>query len=253
MALFTSGSAYEDFMGRYSRRLAPLFAEFAGISSGMAVADVGAGTGALTAELVRLGATVAAADPSPEFVASLRQNLPDVEAHQAPAEQLPWPDGAFDAVLAQLVVTFMRDAPAGVAEMRRVVRPGGTVAACMWDREGMELLAAVNRTQGAFGSSGPMPEARTLYRTREEIESLFADGFGEMTSELLEVECSYRDFDELWTSLLGGVGPAGAWAVSLGVAERDAARAELHRQLGEPGGSFALRARAWATRARLGT
>jgi ubiquinone/menaquinone biosynthesis C-methylase UbiE len=253
MALFASGSAYEDFMGRYSRRLAPLFAEFAGVSSGMRVADVGAGTGALTAELVRLGAEAAAVDPSPEFVAALRENVPGVDAHEGPAERLPWADGAFDAALAQLVVAFMSDAPVGVAEMRRVVRPGGTVAVCMWDREGMELLAAVSRTQQAVAASGPMPEARMRYRTREEIESLFAAGFAGMSTELFEVECTYRDFDELWTSLLGGAGPAGAWAASLKGDAREAARLELHRQVGAPHGAFALRGQAWATRARRDT
>src|ERR1044071_4101709 len=121
-AFRVDGDAYDDFMGRYSTRLAPLFADFAGVASGRRVLDVGAGTGALTAELVRRGAEVAAADPSPPFAAALRERFPGVEVEQAPAEQLPWPDGSFEAALAQLVVTFMRDAPAGVEEMRRVVR-----------------------------------------------------------------------------------------------------------------------------------
>jgi ubiquinone/menaquinone biosynthesis C-methylase UbiE len=249
VALFESDTAYDAFMGRYSTRLAPLFADFAGIEHGAGVAEAGAGTGALTSELVRRGADVAAADPAPAFVAALRARLPNVEVHEAPAEELPWPDGRFDAALAQLVVTFMRDAPAGVAELRRVVRPGGTVAVCMWDREGMEMLAAVHRTQRALSSGGPMPEARTLYRTREEIESLFADGFSGLTTELLTVESAYSGFDEFWAALAGGAGPAGAWASELDGEEREAARAELHRQLGGPQGEFTLGAKAWATRA----
>ena len=83
------GDAYDDFMGRYSTLLARRFADFAGIGSGMRVLDVGAGTGALTAELVSRGASAAAADPSPEFVAAFRQRFPDVEVHEAPAEELP--------------------------------------------------------------------------------------------------------------------------------------------------------------------
>jgi SAM-dependent methyltransferase len=237
-------------MGRYSRRLAVRFAEFADIGPGSAVADVGAGTGALTTELVGRGAKVAAADPSAELVAALRERHPEVEAHEAPAEQLPWDDGAFDAALAQLVVSFMRDARAGIAEMRRVVRPGGTVAVCMWDRDGMEMLAAVRRTQEALSSSSPAIATDARYRTREEIESLFDGAFTGMASELLEVESTYGDFDELWTSILGGAGPAGAWAASLGERERETARTELHRQVGEPHSSFTLRAVAWATRAR---
>src|SRR5436305_422920 len=142
-----SEAAYDKFMGRYSVRLAPVFADFAGIEAGQRVLDVGAGTGALTAELARRDADVAAAEPAPSLVAALRSRLPSADVRQAGAEDLPWPDASFDAALAQLVVTFMSDAPAGVAEMRRVVRPGGVVAICMWDRDGMEMLAAVSHTQ----------------------------------------------------------------------------------------------------------
>src|SRR4051812_19813338 len=113
MSLFeVTGSSYDNFMGRYSMPLAPKFADFAGIASGTAVVDVGAGTGALTMELVPRGAEVAAAEPSGSFVTELQQRLPDVAVHAAPAERLPWPDERFDAALAQLVVTFMDDAPA---------------------------------------------------------------------------------------------------------------------------------------------
>jgi ubiquinone/menaquinone biosynthesis C-methylase UbiE len=249
VTLFESDAAYDAFMGRYSTRLAPLFAEFAGVEAGARVVDVGAGTGALTSELVRRRADVSAADPAPAFVAALRSRLPQVDVREAPAEELPWPDGRFDAAVAQLVLTFMRDAPAGVAEMRRVVRTGGIVAACMWDRDGMEMLAAVNRTQQALRVGGPMPEARNLYRTRAEIESLFGDGFTDRTTEVLTVESTYSGFEEFWEALAGGAGPAGAWASALEGERREAARAELLRQLGEPSGSFTLAAAAWATRA----
>jgi ubiquinone/menaquinone biosynthesis C-methylase UbiE len=243
------GDAYDDFMGRYSTRLAPKFADFAGVGARTSVLDVGAGTGALTSELVRRGADVAAADPSGNFVTALQQRLPDIAVHAAPAESLPWPDERFDAALAQLVVTFMADAPAGVGEMRRVVRPGGTVAVCMWDREGMEMLAAIQRTQRALASEGASTEGAARYRSRGEIESLFADGFEGMATELLEVESHYTGFDEFWGALNGGAGPAGHWVLSLDADQRDRAYAELHRQVGEPGGPFALAGRAWATRA----
>jgi SAM-dependent methyltransferase len=245
-----SDTAYVNFMGRYSIRLAPVFADFAGIEKGRRVVDVGAGTGALTSELVRREADVAAADPSPPFVAALERRFPGLDVQAAPAEKLPWPDDTFDAALAQLVVTFMNDAPAGIAEMRRVVRPGGTVAVCMWDRTGMEMLAAVHRTQETVpGTAGPT-EARTLYRTREEIEGLFAgEGFAAVETELLEVESEYAGYDELWGTLVDGAGPAGAWMRSLGDEERAAAREELRRQVGDPADAFSLRGRAWATRA----
>lgn len=245
--MFESDSAYDAFMGRYSRRLAPVFADFAELADGSSVADVGAGTGALTGELAARGLRVAAADPSPQFVDAIRAHLPEADVHVAPAEELPWADERFDASLAQLVVAFMSDANAGVGEMRRIVKPGGTIAVCMWDRQGMEMLAAVWRAREAIGSRAPMTDAR--YRTREEIESLFGDGFENMRTELIETDASYAGFDEFWSVLSGGAGPAGAWLATLEGEQRDAAHAELYRQLGEPAGPFTLRAKAWATRA----
>jgi ubiquinone/menaquinone biosynthesis C-methylase UbiE len=241
-----SDTSYDNFMGRFSMPLAPVFADFAGITSDASVVDVGAGTGALTVELLRRGATVAAADPSQPFAASLGRRFPDVDVRAAPAEELPWPDESFDAALAQLVITFMSDAPAGVAEMRRVVRPGGTVAVCMWDRDGMEMLSAIHRTQATLDPSQPTPEQRTNhYRTRDEIEPLVGEG---VEIELLEVEGAYAGFDELWSSVRFGAGPAGAWVKTLDEAQLEAAQAELHRQVGEPSGAFTLRGRAWAAR-----
>jgi ubiquinone/menaquinone biosynthesis C-methylase UbiE len=245
--MFDSDSAYDAFMGRYSRRLAPVFADFAGIGDAASAADVGAGTGALTTELVARGLRVAAADPSPQFVDALQTRLPDVDARVAPAEELPWDDESFDASLAQLVVAFMRDAPAGMREMRRIVKPGGTIAVCMWDRRGMEMLAAVWRAREAIGSEIPMADTR--YRTREEIEALFGDGFESAKMELIEAEAPYTGYDEFWSALSGGAGPAGAWLTALNDEQREAAHAEIHRQLGEPDGPFTLAAKAWAVRA----
>ena len=245
-----SEAAYDKFMGRYSVRLAPVFADFAGIEAGQRVLDVGAGTGALAAELARRDVDVAAAEPAPSFVAALRSRLPSIDVRQAAAEDLPWPDGSFDAALAQLVVTFMRDAPAGLVEMRRVVRPGGVVAVCMWDRDGMELLGAVNRTQRVLDPSQPTPEQRTLYRSRETLEGLVGEG---AQTELLEVESEYPGFEELWSTVVDGAGPAGVWAKSLDDEQRAAAREEMYRQVGSPSGAFTLTGRAWAVRTTVAT
>jgi SAM-dependent methyltransferase len=239
--MFESDAAYDNFMGRFSRTLAVAFADFAGVSEGDAVLDVGAGTGALTAELVGRGAAAAAVEPSGGFVAALRERFPDAEVRQAGAEALPWPDESFDVALAQLVISFMSDAHAGIGEMQRVVRRGGTVAVCMWDREEMEMLAAVNRTRNALGDVG---REDMLYRTREEIEGLF----DRPQVELLAVDADYADFEDFWTALSGGAGPAGVWAASLDGEQRTAARNELFRQLGEPEGPFTLTGRAWAAR-----
>src|SRR5688572_24288509 len=143
MSFAVAGDKYDRFMGRYSRELAPLLIEFAGVDPGMMVVDVGCGPGPLTERLLqRVGAgNVAAADPSEPFVAAATERAPGADVRQAAAEDLPWEEDRFDAALSQLVVNFMRDADAGVSEMRRLVKPGGTVAACTWDYgRDMEML-----------------------------------------------------------------------------------------------------------------
>lgn len=239
-AFRVDGGAYDDFMGRYSTRLAPLFADFAGAGPGARVLDVGAGTGALTAELVSRGASVAAADPSPEFVAVLRERFPDVAVHEAPAESLPFGAGEFDLALAQLVVAFVTDAPAAVAEMARVAR---RVAVCMWGVAEVDMFAAIDRTTAAIGASRAAEPRR--YRTPQELHDLLAP-LGPVESSELDVTAGYRGFDEFWQAMDRGVGPAGQWLASLDPQRRERAYEELLRQLGSPSGPFELGARAFA-------
>ena len=143
MTFTASGDAYDRFMGRYSRELAPRLVAFAGIAEGMRALDVGCGSGLLTSALAdRLGAAnVAAADPSESLLAACAARVPGADVRWAPAEELPWPDGSFDAVLSQLVLNFVADADAAVAEMRRVASPGAILASCTWDYAGgMRML-----------------------------------------------------------------------------------------------------------------
>jgi SAM-dependent methyltransferase len=241
-------NAYDKFMGRYSVRLAPLFADFAGASG--RVLDVGAGTGALTAELAGRGLEVAAIEPSPEFAAGLQARFPDVDVQHGPGEKLPWPDDAFDGALAQLVVAFMDDAPAGAREMRRVVRPGGVVAVCMWDRKQMEMFAAINRTREAVAPDSAESGAEN-YRTAADLAALLSDaGLEDVETDGLEVEASYTGFDDFWLALAGGVGPAGQWLKQIEPERQGEVRAEVFRQLGEPSGEFTLSGTAWAARGR---
>ena len=238
--------SYDDFMGRYSVRLAPLFAEFAGIRDGQRVLDVGAGTGALTRELIGRGAEVAAAEPSPEFTRALRARFPQIAVHEAPAEKLPLADDSFDIALAQLVVAFMSDAGAAMRELGRVAQ---RVAICMWGIEEVEMFAAIDRTARVVGSGAAERRASRYRKPQELSDLLLGAGLTNVQSSELDVTASYDDFDDFWRALSRQVGPAGAWLHGLDDHQRARAHGELHRQLGSPSGAFELRGRAFAAAA----
>jgi SAM-dependent methyltransferase len=241
-----SGEAYDLFMGRYSRLLAARFADAAEIAHGQTALDVGCGPGALTAVLVdRLGAdSVSAFDPSDPFVAACAARHPGVDVRLGRAEAIPFNDHQFDAALAQLVLHFVSDPNVVAAELRRVVHPGGTVAACVWDFDGgMEMLRRF--WDAALSIDGAAPdEARTMRfgRTGEIAELLDIAGLTGIAESTLEVHSTYRDFDELWSGFLAGIGPAGSYCVSLPDEHRAALRAELFRRLDSPVQAFSLRA-----------
>jgi SAM-dependent methyltransferase len=252
MSFDVSGNAYDRFMGRYSGPLAPAFADFAHVDAGQRVLDVGCGSGVLTEELARRvgGGQVSGIDPSP-LLEACAQRVPSAELKHGTAEALPWPDDSFDAAIAQLVIHFMDDPAVGVAEMARVTRAGGVVAACSWDfGGGMEMLRVYweaaqeldHDLSGESRSFGKLEELDALWR---------ALGLEDVEVGPLEVYCEYEDFDELWGSFLLGVGPAGKYAVSLPPERQEALREEYRRRLGEPNGSIAMRARAWAARGRV--
>jgi ubiquinone/menaquinone biosynthesis C-methylase UbiE len=251
MSFDVSGNAYDRFMGRYSRELAPAFADFAGVHAGMRVLDVGCGSGVLTEELARrIGAThVAGADPSPLLDACV-QRVPGADLKRAGAEALPWPDGSFDAALAQLVVHFMNDPEAGITEMARVTRSGGVVAACTWDFSGgMKLLGTYWESAKAFE---PGAESETSAFDEARLNALWRHaGLGDVEVDALVVSSRYEDFAELWDTFLLGVGPAGQHAISQTPERQAALREEYASRLGDPAGAFELDARAWAVRGRV--
>ncbi|WP_028063777.1 class I SAM-dependent methyltransferase [Solirubrobacter soli] len=227
MSFVVAGDSYDKFMGRYSRLLAPQLADYAGVASGQRVIDVGSGPGALTEVLVeRLGAAaVVAADPSPPFVAALRERLPGVEAVDAPAETLPFADDAFDVALAQLVVHFMKDPVGGVREMARVTRPGGIVAASVWDLAGdRSPLAPLWRAVRALDSS--VRDESGLPGAREGQLVGYFEQAGLTRIEATEHEVPFKPatFEEWWDPFELGVGPAGQYVASLDDERRVAVR-----------------------------
>lgn len=241
-----AGAAYDSFMGRYSRPLAERFADAAGVVTDTTAIDVGCGPGALTGELVRrLGApAVQACDPAPTFRDECAARYPGVEVKLGRAEAIPFGTDVADHALAQLVLHFVGDPQLAAREMARVVRPGGTVAACVWDfHDGMEMLRSFWDAAAGIDADAP-DEARVLRFGRPgEIAELFERTRLERIEEsTLTVTSTYSSFDELWTGFLAGVGPAGSYCVSLAEADRARLRAALLSRLGAPEGAFTLRA-----------
>jgi SAM-dependent methyltransferase len=207
---------------------------------------VGCGPGALTTVLAgRLGvAAVAAMDPSPPFVAECAGRHPGVDVRLGRAEEIPFADHTFDVAMAQLVLHFVSDPAAAASDMCRVVRPGGLVAACVWDfADEMEMLRLFWDSALAVDPQAP-DEARTLRfgGPGEIAELLTAAGMVDVVETTLTVTSTYEVFDELWEGFLGGIGPAGAFCLSLSPERRTDVRAEMFRRLGSPAGGFALRA-----------
>jgi SAM-dependent methyltransferase len=246
-----AAEAYDRFMGRYSRPLAPQLADLAGVQAGQRALDVGCGPGALTAELVgRLGAQgVVAADPSEPFVEAARQRHPGVEVALASAEDLPFADAGFDVALAQLVVHFMSDPVAGLAEMRRVTRDGGLVAACVWDHGGGQ--GPLSPFWRAVAQLDPdAPDESDLAGAREgQLAALFGEaGLVDVEDDALWVHADHATFEEWWEPYTLGVGPAGVYVSGLGAGARAELRDRCRALVGD--GPVTLTMRAWAARGK---
>ena len=252
---WAAGDAYEPYIGRWSRLVAREFVAWLGVAGGAAWLDVGCGTGALSQTVLGAAdpAQVVGLDPSAGFVAHARERLAGPRARfvVADARRLPLGDARFGAVVSGLVLNFVPDPARAVREMARVARPGGRVAAYVWDYAGrMELIrqfwdaaaaldpAAAELDEGRrFGLCQPGPLGR-----------LFGDaGLAEVGVRPIEVATRFRDFDDYWDPFLGGQGPAPGYAMSLDEPGRAALREELRGRLPVAGdGSIPLVARAWA-------
>jgi SAM-dependent methyltransferase len=192
---------------------------------------------------------VAAIDPSERFVTAARSRHPDVDVRMGSAEALPFDDGEFDVTAAQLVVHFMADPVAGLGEMRRVTRRGGTVAACVWDHEGDGGPLTVFWRAVAMLDDGAAGEAGLAGAREGQLAALFhAAGLSDVEDDALSVVVEHQSLEEWWQPYTLGVGPAGAYVARLAPEQRDELRDLCARML--PTGPFAVTARAWAARGR---
>jgi SAM-dependent methyltransferase len=256
---WASGDAYEAYIGRWSRLVAPIFLEWIDAPGGAVWLDVGCGTGALAATILERTQPreVVGVDPSESFITLARRALADprVSFEVGDAGLLPVQTGRFDAVVSGLVLNFVPGPEGAVAEMARAARHGATVAAYVWDYAGeMEMLrrfwdAAIALDPRALA----LDEGRRFPLCRPEaLDALFAGaGLADVSVRPVDVPTLFASMDDFWTPFLGGQGPAPSYVASLPEERRAALRERVRSRLPVgPDGAIQLIARAWAVRGR---
>ena len=254
---WAAGVTYEDFMGRWSRLLAPRFVSWLPVRPTAHWLDVGCGTGALS-DAICAGsnpASVVACDPSEPFIeyARRRQVNPLVSFVVAGVGQLPTRPGGYVSVTSLLALNFFPKPEAAIDEMRRLTAMNGLVSACVWDYAGrMEFLRHFwDSTAAADPSAAELDEGRRFPICRPRaLESLFREGgLADVVSDSIVISTRFPTFAELWKSFLGGTGPAPSYVAGLDSPQREALASRLERSLSpEPDGAISLVARAWVVR-----
>ena len=251
--MFTAGDGYERYMGRWSRQLAPVYVGFAAPKDGGRVLDVGTGTGALACalEAALASSEITGIDPSAGFIAYAAKNATSGRARfeVGDAQKLRFDDASFDHALSMLVINFIPDHGKALAEMRRVTRPGGIVSACVWDYSGgMESLRTFWDEAVALDPAAEPKHERNMKLTREgQLGALWKSaGLYGIEEKALVIDQAFKSFDDYWGPFMTGVGPGGAYVVSLSEDKRQALASRLRKRFGD--GAFTLKARVWCVR-----
>ncbi len=255
--MFSEAEAYERFMGRWSQRLAPLLVKFAGIQDGDAVLDVGSGTGVLARHIAAAAASsrITGVDPSATYIQFAQKWDPTTKVNfeVGDAQQLRFPDSTFDRTLASLMMNFTPDRTKALREMIRVTRPGGVVAAAVWDYgDGMEMLRIFwDEAVARDPAIGARDERHMPLSGKGELGAFWREnGLLEVEEQPLTVQLDFSSFDDFWTPFLAGQGPAGAHVASVSNEQRSELQRRLRRRLlGDgPDLPITLQARAWTVK-----
>lgn len=252
-----AGESYDAYMGRWSRKVAPRFLDWLAAPEDRDWLDIGCGTGALSAAILAQckPTSLLAIDPSDGFVALVRASIADrrAEYRVGDAQAVEVETDSRDVVVSALVLNFVPDLHAALAEMRRVARPGATLAAYVWDYAGG--MALIRRFWDAAvagdADAAALDEGRRFPLCQPPaLRAAFVDaGLADAQVSAIDIDTPFVDFDDYWQPFLGGQGPAPAYLMSLDAGRREALAARLRHSLPrQADGSIELQARAWAVR-----
>ena len=259
-SLWGSGDAYEKYMGRWSRRVAPHFLDWLSLPPGESWADIGCGTGALSSTILARStpSSVVGIDPSEAFLEIARSRISDArfQCRQGSGEALPLEDARFSVAASGLVLNFVADKRKAVAEMKRVLRRGGSLALYVWDYAGhMQVMrhffdAATELDSGAreFDDGIRAPICRP-----GPLSALFKEaGLADIEVHSLDITAAFENFEDYWTPFLGGTGSAPRYCASLAPEAQGRLREKLRSRLPTgPDGEILLALRAWAIKSRV--
>jgi SAM-dependent methyltransferase len=256
--MFADAEAYQQFMGRWSRLVAPQLVDFADVPDGGTLLDVGSGTGSLAFTLAerKPRAHVRGVDPSKEYVeyARSKNSFPDRVAFETgDAQALHLADATFDASLSLLVFNFIPDRLKALKEVRRVTKPGGRVSASVWDYgDGMKMLRVFWDSVVSIDSNAEKLDEKHMPLCREgELSTLWRQGgLEDVRAQPHVITMQFKSFADFWDPFLLGQGPAGAYVRSLGRDRAQALRAEVKKRVSPSNESAAidLSARVWSVR-----
>jgi SAM-dependent methyltransferase len=257
-----AGDSYDAYMGRWSRRIAPLFLDWLGVRDGLDWLEVGCGTGALSGAILERcqPKSLVAIDPSDGFLAKARESVRDdrLAFHVGDGQALPLESGSCDVVVSGLVLNFIPDRQTALSEMKRVARPGGTIGFYIWDYPGggMGFMRAFWNAATALDPNAlDLQEGRRFpFCTPEGLTDLVTEtGVSAVAHTAIEVPTVFSNFEDFWRPFTLGAGPAPGYCMSLTSEARERLRAKLQNTLPRgPDGSITLMARAWAIKGRSG-
>lgn len=253
-----AADAYERYMGRWSRNVAPLFLKWLGTEHEKSWADIGCGTGTLCSRIASdcKPSRMVGIDSSAAFVDHAAKNVPGAEFRISDALQIDLPDRSFDYAVSGLVLNFLPDKAKGLREMARLVRPGGVVGLYVWDYAGhMQIMrrffdaaVAVDPASSTFDDGINAP----ICRPKPLLDAFIGAGLADAEVTAIDIPAAFTDFQDYWTPFLGGTGSAPKYLASLDEEVRNKIRDAVHdKLLVGPDGEILLAVRAWAAKGKV--